>query len=99
MTTLDDDYARISLDVDRDNPHVHIEELRRIASEDHIESMNLLAVLLGDVDSKKHREEIIRLYERAHELGSPVAAENLSIQYGQWKEPLLARYWMNKAGV
>ena len=95
--SYDDEYAQISLSMDWENPEAYIEDLRRIAHSNHKEAMNLLAIVLGEVDSDRYRDEIVSLLERAHELGSPVAAETLSIQYKQWKEPLLSKYWLRKA--
>lgn len=93
----DEEYAAISVNYGVSSLAAYVDDLRRLARSGHVESMNLLAVLLGDMDSAKHREEIISLYERAHELGSTAAAENLSIQYRQWNEPVLSKYWGVKA--
>ncbi|MGZ8337635.1 MAG: hypothetical protein ACXWU1_13325 [Allosphingosinicella sp.] len=93
----DEAYARIVADVCRDRPDRHVEELRRLAASGHVESMTLLAVLLGDVDGASHRAEIVALNERAFALGSPVAAENMAIQYEQWNEPFMARLWRSRA--
>jgi hypothetical protein len=99
MDNPDDEYADIVEKLDYAKPGEYIEELRKLAGAEHRESMNLLAVLLGDIDNTGNRGEIISLYERAFELGSPVAAKNLAIQYHQWGEPELASVWQNKAIV
>jgi len=93
----DEEYAAISVNYGVSDLSPYVDDLRRLAKSGHVESMNLLAVVLGDIDGARHRDEIISLCERAHNLGSPVAAENLSIQYRLWKEPLLSRYWKVKA--
>lgn len=90
---LDEEYAAIVSDIDWNNPDQYVEPLRRLAKLDHPQAMNALAVVLGDVDSVKFRDEIISLYTKAHELGSVVAAEGLSIQYSQWGEPELSDHW------
>jgi hypothetical protein len=94
----DQSYSRIVDAVDWDNPHRpdHLEELRRLAAEDHSESMTLLAILLGEIDSIRYRDEIVTLNERAYKLGSPVAAENMAIQYEQWNEPFMSRLWQSR---
>jgi len=74
-----------------------VNSLRRLADQGHEPSMVLLAVLLGDIDSKIYREEIISLNEKAFASGSPVAAENMAIQYGQWGETFMSRLWRKRA--
>ena len=103
MIDLSDDdvaYVRIVDTIDWQQPvshlTVHLEELRKLASNGHIESMVLLAVFLGDIDSELHRSEIIRLNEKAFELGSPTAAGNMAIQYAQWNEPFLSKLWHSR---
>ncbi|MCC6921408.1 MAG: hypothetical protein IT548_19620 [Alphaproteobacteria bacterium] len=93
----DDAYSRIVESMESINALEYIAKLRLLAEDCHIESINLLAVILGDIDSTLHRREIIELYEKAFELGSPVAAENLSIQYAQWNEPFLSKLWRSRA--
>jgi len=93
----DDEYAAIASNFDPNKPREYVDDLRRLAEVPHPDAMNLLAILLGDIDSMLHRDEIISLYERSHELGSPVAAKNLSIQYRQWNEPILSKFWMRKS--
>jgi hypothetical protein len=93
----DEEYAAIAVLFNVTLPPGHVDDLRRLADAEHVDSMNLLAVVLGDLDSKTHRDEIIRLFERAHELGSQIAAYNLAIQYRQWGEPLFSKIWMGKS--
>jgi hypothetical protein len=96
----DEAYIRIVESIDWADPKTftqYSEQLRQLAEKNHIESMTLLAVLLGDIDSNKYREEIIILNERAFKLGSSVAADNLSIQYAQWNEPFLSKLWHSRS--
>jgi hypothetical protein len=92
----DNAYARIVELVNSDNAAEYVDELRRMAGDGHVVSMQLLAVLLGDIDSGKYREEIIMCCEKAHLLGSSIAAEILAIQYKQWNEPFMSKLWCSR---
>ena len=89
----DEEYAAIVANIDWQDPVKYVEPLRKLTRLNHRESMNTLAVVLGDVDSAEHRDEIIALYTEAHRLGSPVAAEGMSIQYAQWGDAKLSDHW------
>jgi hypothetical protein len=94
----DDEFYRNIIDkLDWSNPHEFIEPLRNLVNKNHVESMSLLAIILGDIDSNLYRDEIMRINEAAFNLGSVVAAENLSIQYAQWGEEFLSRLWLSRA--
>lgn len=96
MTSSDEEYGVIANDINWNNPLQYIDKLRALARENHADSMNLLAILLGDMDSLNNRDEIISLYKRAFELGSVTAANSLSIQYRQWGENHEADIWEAK---
>ncbi len=85
MDDLDQRYAAIADSMGSGPIVERIEALRALVGEGHLESMNLLAIVLGDRNEPSDRDEIVALYERAHTLGSPVAAGNLTIQYEQWR--------------
>ena len=89
----DEVYRQIVDNLDWSHPKGCIASLRDLVNRDHVEAMGLLAIILGDVDSKHYRDEIISLNERAFELGSAVAAENLAIQYEKWGEAFLSQLW------
>jgi phage terminase small subunit len=82
--------------INEGNAAEYIDELRRMANENHVLSMSLLAVFLGDIDSDKHRNEIVKWGEKAHKLGCSIAAEIMVIQYNQWKEPLMSKIWHSR---
>lgn len=90
---MDHEYSRIVESVDWENPVEYVQQLRDLASAGHKESMNFLAILLGDIDKYKFKDEIIELLERSHSLGSVVAANTLSIQYQEWGETEESRKW------
>jgi len=82
-----DAYTKIVEALDWDRPSEFVDRLRMLADRGQIESMNLLAVLLGDIDPVGAKREILELYKRAAANGSLVAAENLAIQQRQWENP------------
>lgn len=97
MNEDDKEYSDIVDCIEWDDPRKYIERLRVLVNKNHEDSMNLLAIVLGDIDSIKYRDEIIRLYEESYRLGSQVAAKGLSIQYRQWNEIEKSRIWEFRA--
>jgi hypothetical protein len=95
--TDDDAYCQIVDLVDWQKPHEHVDALRELVTRNHADAMNLLAILLGDIDSIGYMNEIKSLYEKSHALGSVTAAKGMAIQYKQWDEPFLSEIWERRS--
>lgn len=96
-SVADQQYAEITEKLNWEKPTEYVDDLRKLVGDNHRESMSLLAILLGDIDSYGFRSEIINLYEQSYSLGSPVAANDLAIQYEQWGEIENANRWRKLA--